>query len=48
MRIAVRHRIRLVAQGNRSGLVGGAVTDNSGTQVIVSFRAYAKCARLTL
>lgn len=36
MRIAVRHRIRLVAQGNRSGLVGGAVTDNSGTQVIVS------------
>jgi len=36
MRIAVRHRIRLVAQGNRSGLVGGAVTDNSGKQVIVS------------
>ena len=36
MRIAVRHRIRLIAQGNRSGLVGGAVTDNSGTQVIVS------------
>lgn len=36
MRIAVRHRIRLVAQGNRSGLVGAAVTDNSGTQVIVS------------
>ena len=32
MRIAVRHRIRLVVQGNRSGLVGGAVTDNSGTQ----------------
>ena len=36
MRLAVRHRIRLVAQGNRSGLVGGAVTDNSGKQVIVS------------
>ena len=36
MRLAVRHRIRLVAQGNRSGLVGGAITDNSGKQVIVS------------
>ena len=36
MRIAVRHRIRLIAQGNRSGLVGGAITDNSGKQVIVS------------
>ena len=36
MRIAVRHRIRLVAQGNRSGLVGSAITDNSGKQVIVS------------
>lgn len=36
MRLAVRYRIRLVAQGNRSGLVGGAITDNSGKQVIVS------------
>ncbi|TPG65681.1 FAD-binding oxidoreductase [Pseudomonas arsenicoxydans] len=36
MRSAVRHRIRLVAQGNRSGMVGGAVPDNSGKQVIVS------------
>ncbi|MFB3301751.1 FAD-binding oxidoreductase [Pseudomonas sp. AMR01] len=36
MRIAVRHGIRLIAQGNRSGMVGGAVPDNSGKQVIVS------------
>jgi FAD/FMN-containing dehydrogenase len=36
MRAAVRHGIRLIVQGNRTGLVGAAVADNSGTQVIVS------------
>lgn len=36
VRAAVRHGIRLIAQGNRSGLVGAAVADASGTQVIVS------------
>ncbi|MGB7193257.1 MAG: FAD-binding oxidoreductase [Collimonas pratensis] len=36
MRAAVRHGIRLIAQGNRSGLVGAAIADGSGTQVIIS------------
>ncbi|POA97036.1 FAD-binding oxidoreductase [Chromobacterium sinusclupearum] len=36
MRAAVRHRVRLVPQGNRTGLVGGAVPDGSGRQVVLS------------
>lgn len=36
MRTAVRHRARLVPQGNRSGLVGGAVPDGSGNQTVLS------------
>ncbi|WP_258019370.1 FAD-binding oxidoreductase [Pseudomonas chlororaphis] len=35
MRIAVHHGIRLIVQGSRSGLVGSAIPDNSGTQVVV-------------
>ncbi|RDS98395.1 FAD-binding oxidoreductase, partial [Burkholderia contaminans] len=36
-RVAVAHRIALVAQGARTGLVGAAVPDRSGTQCVVSF-----------
>ncbi|MBX9297706.1 FAD-binding oxidoreductase [Chromobacterium vaccinii] len=36
LRAAVRHRARLVPQGNLSGLVGGAVPDGSGRQVALS------------
>ncbi|WP_338641936.1 FAD-binding oxidoreductase [Burkholderia pyrrocinia] len=36
-RIAAAHRIALVAQGARTGLVGAAVPDRSGTQCVVSF-----------
>lgn len=37
VRVAVAHRIALVAQGARTGLVGAAVPDRSGTQCVVSF-----------
>lgn len=37
VRAAVAHRIALVAQGARTGLVGAAVPDRSGTQCVVSF-----------
>ncbi|WP_175743093.1 FAD-binding oxidoreductase [Burkholderia ambifaria] len=36
-RVAAAHRIALVAQGARSGLVGAAIPDRSGTQCVVSF-----------
>ncbi|POZ60344.1 FAD-binding oxidoreductase [Chromobacterium alticapitis] len=36
LRAAARHRARLVPQGNRSGLVGGAVPDGSGRQAVLS------------
>ncbi|KWF77033.1 lactate dehydrogenase [Burkholderia cepacia] len=36
-RVAVAHRVALVAQGARTGLVGAAVPDRSGTQCVVSF-----------
>ncbi|KVQ96052.1 lactate dehydrogenase [Burkholderia ubonensis] len=37
MRVAVAHRIALVAQGARTGLVGAAVPDRGGAQCVVSF-----------
>ncbi|MBR8276248.1 FAD-binding oxidoreductase [Burkholderia cenocepacia] len=36
-RVAVAHRVGLVAQGARTGLIGAAVPDRSGTQCVVSF-----------
>ncbi|QEL54791.1 FAD-binding oxidoreductase [Chromobacterium paludis] len=36
LRASVRHRARLVPQGGRSGLVGGAVPDGSGRQAVLS------------
>lgn len=35
MRLAVQQGVSLIAQGSRSGLVGNAIPDRSGTQVIV-------------
>ncbi|HET9623982.1 MAG TPA: FAD-binding oxidoreductase [Kofleriaceae bacterium] len=39
---AVRHKVALVAQGARTGLVGGAVPDATGRQCVVSFQRMAR------
>ncbi len=36
--LAYRHRVALVPQGSRTGLVGAAIPDGSGRQVVVSFQ----------
>jgi len=42
VQVAHRHRVALVPQGNRTGLVGGAVADASSRQCIVSFRRMSR------
>jgi FAD/FMN-containing dehydrogenase len=48
MQAAVRHRIALVPQGARTGLVGGAVPDGTGRQCVVSFQRMARVRDLNV
>ena len=48
VQLAVRHRVALVPQGARTGLVGGALPDASGRQCVVSFERMVRVRELNV